>query len=504
MPACLSFAIAGSVAGLVAAASACAVPQESDAPRRRPSTSGFNVLLVTLDTTRADRLGCYGHERARTPVLDALAKEGTRFDEAIATNGLTPMAHASILTGVNPYRHDLRVFFGNANSKVAPDVPVLPEVLRADGWATGAFVSAYPVSEAYGFERGFDVFDSGLDLGAIDLTKHMEHEKNWVDARSSRNQRRADATTDRALAWLGARDASTPWFCWVHYFDVHDYALVPPIDFAAPLGGDFRKLPALPNNAARRDWIYDVELAFVDAQVGRIVEALGKSGALASTVVVVIGDHGQGLLDGFERHGWMLHTLPYQWCLRVPLIVRLPAAHSGAESARGRVVADLVRAIDVFPTILEAVGKPAPVLPAIEGESLLPLMEGEDDEEPRIAYADALTLTDRHAGAVPERLHDDLFVAMDRRWKLVFHSTDPAKSELFDLGLDPLETRNVAVDHGLIVEQMRRWLDRRGALSIRRPARPDGAESEEDARRRRMLEALGYGGDAESEEKKEK
>ncbi len=460
-----------------------------------------NVLLITLDTTRADRLGCYGHARARTPSLDRLAAEGVRFDEAITTNGLTPMAHASILTGVNPYRHDLRVFYGDAGRRVAPDVPVLAEVLAGAGYATAAFVSAYPVSEAYGFERGFASFDSGIDLAAIDVSRHMEHEKLWVDARASQNQRRSDATIDAALQWLDRRPAGAPWFLWVHFFDAHDFALVPPVEFAAELGADYRRPPPFTNNAARRDWIYDAEVAFMDAQLGRLLAAIERRDEIDSTVIAAIGDHGQGLVDGFERHGWMLHTLPYQWCLRVPLIVRLPAQAPegrlpaqafGADAPRGRVVTDLVRSIDVFPTILEAVGLAAPA--PIEGESLLPLARGEP-QEPRIAYADALTLTDRHAGDVPQRLHDDLFCAMDHRFKLVWHRGAPAKSELFDLDSDPLELTSVAADHQDVVAQMYGWLERRGAFELRRPE--GGAE---DPRQRALLEALGYGGDGKKDE----
>ena len=469
----------------ISLAAACAVQAPPPKPEPEPEPKRPNVLLVTLDTTRADRLGCYGHAKAETPRLDSIAASGTRFDRAISTAGRTPIAHASIMTGLNPYQHDVRVFFGEAGHHLLSSVPTLAEILADHGYATAAELSSYPVSEAYGFQRGFGEFDCGVDLSKIDLSQTMEQDTVWVDAGANRVQRRSDATTDRALGWLEKQAAEKNWFLWVHYFDTHDFGLVPPVAFAKAHHIDYADAPQIKPAAARRDWIYDLELAYVDSQFGRLLDAIAARGETEETLIVVLADHGQGLLDGEKRHGWSQHGILYDWCIRVPLLIRLPAKSAQTP----HVVPQLVRNIDVFPTILEALGLAAPA--PIEGQSLLPLVMGKNDEsEPRTAYAEALCLIDVHGGAVPERSHDNLFMTMNERWKLIWHATKPAESELFDLATDPLELKNVAEANPAIVEQLRASLEARGAFTIRKPG-----EAEQDPKAKALLNALGYGKD---------
>lgn len=228
--------------------------------------------------------------------------------------------------------------------------------------------------------------------------------------------------------------------------------------------------------------MYDFELRWLDLQLQKLFDRLRERGDWDDTLVVITSDHGQGLSDGLERHGWALHRLLYQWSLHVPLILRGPGIPSGL------VVDELVRTIDVMPTILEALDVPPPE--GIEGESLLGLVRGQPGE-PRIAYADALNTQDSHAplGRLPLSQRDDLYVVMDRRWKLIHHRRQPELSELYDLELDPGETRNVAAEQPRVVARLRAFLAERDALRLV-PVSPHHERPD-----RSRLEALGYVGD---------
>jgi arylsulfatase len=179
--------------------------------------------LITLDTTRADRLGCYGYSRQTSPNIDALAADAARFEMAIATA-------AAILTGLYPHHHGLRVFYGPVGHFLSDDHPTLATILAARGWQTGAFISAYPASERFGLDQGFDFYETGVAASVMrqDPRKRPPREVQWARQRTAMAQRRADATTDEALAWL--ERARRPFFAWVHYFDPHDSSLIPPAE----------------------------------------------------------------------------------------------------------------------------------------------------------------------------------------------------------------------------------------------------------------------------------
>lgn len=436
---------------------------------RTPDTSReLNLLLVTLDTTRADHLSCYGGVEGTTPHLDALAQDGIRFERAISTAGLTPMSHASMLTGRNPYAHGLRVFFGDLDHSLPEDVPSLPELLSHHGWSTAAFVSAYPVSQAFGLDRGYQDFSSSVDdrLDSLDPSESQRPERFWADTASNRTQRRSDATTDAALTWLEEHAEKGPWHLWVHYFDVHDFSLVPPAAYAAERGVTYTpELP--PTSVEAREAMYDFELGYMDAQFGRLIEWLQRSGEYEDTTIVVVADHGQGLKDGLQRHGWPSHRLLYDWSIHVPLLLRLPSSVASGLPLRepDRVISEQVRTIDLLPTVLELLDLPPPG--GVEGRSLMGLLRGELDE-PRIAYADALNLQERYVKveALPERQRDDLYAVVDTRWKLIWHRAHPELSELFDLERDPLELSNVIDQHPGEVERLRAFLLQRDALRL--------------------------------------
>jgi len=457
-------------------AASLAVACSGEAPAQRP-----NVLLITLDTTRADHLSCYDPTRETTPNIDAVAADGVRFAEAISTAGITPMSHSSILTGLNNYRHGMRVFHSEEVShRLKQSVDTLPEYLAPRGWRTAAFVSAYPLSPVYGLDQGFQTFDMGIDVDQLDLTEQQHHETNFFDGEKSSTQRRGDATMTAALGWLDSLEPSDPWCLWVHMFDVHDFSLVPPAAFAARFGIEYD--PAIgAQDVEWRERMYDPELAFMDLQIGRVMDWLRAKGELDRTIVVITADHGQGLIDGGTRHSWVKHRLIYDWSIHVPLVMRLP------DEPKAVVVQPLVRTIDILPTVLEALDIPSP---GIDGRSLIPLMRGQADP-PRVAYADALNLYDTYSPRKwKDEYNDNLYVVREERWKLIWHETKQQNVELFDLQADPLELANVAADHPEEVTRLKQYLDERGAMKVEPPDASDSSANTE------ALKNLGYADDA--------
>ncbi|MCZ6651232.1 MAG: sulfatase-like hydrolase/transferase, partial [Acidobacteria bacterium] len=266
-----------------------------------------NIVLITLDTTRADHLGAYGGNRGVSPHLDRLAASGTVFTACDTASPLTLPAHATLLSGLYPPRHGLRA---NGRGRLDADLPILPQWLSQRGYQTGAFISSAVLDRRHGLDRGFDVYD---------------------DQMGSRAERRGDITVDRALAWWRERD-ERPAFLWVHLFDPHA-PYRPPAPWAE----------LFPGNP------YDGELAFMDAQAGRLLAGLGAPGP--ETLVAVIGDHGEGLGEhGEKEHGLLL----YQSTLAVPFIL------SGPGIPAGRRVTSPVRTIDLLPTLLAQAAIPAP------------------------------------------------------------------------------------------------------------------------------------------------
>ncbi len=438
-----------------------------------PATSSAkrlpNVLLITLDTTRADRLGCYGYSGQTTPNIDALAADAVRFEMAIATSAITPISHASILTGLYPHHHGLRVFYGPVGHFLSDDHPTLAAILAARGWQTGAFISAYPASERFGLDQGFDSFETGVAASVMkrDPRKRPPREVQWARQRMAMAQRRADATTDEALAWL--ERARRPFFAWVHYFDPHDFSLIPPVEVTARFA--FSEQGPDPKFA-----IYDPEVFFMDANIGRLLEWLEASGEYDESIIVVVSDHGQGLGD----HDWPQHRLLYQEQIRTPLIIRTP------EGPRGRVVSALASGVDVVPTILAAVGVAIP--DGIDGRDLLGAKAGADGAE-RVTFAEALNTVDFHTPRrLPKHQKDLLFCAMDREWKLIYHGNHPENSELYDLANDPGELINVVAQHPREKERLLRWLRDSGAMKIEKVE----SDAPLDEVSIRMLESLGY------------
>lgn len=439
---------------------ACA--PEAEAPR-------WNVLLVTLDTTRVDRVSAYGYGVETTPNLDALARDGVRFERAVVPASVTPVSHATILTGLDPYHHGLRVFYGPVGHFLSAEHATLATRLSRAGWATGGFVSALPASERFGLDQGFATFRSGIDDQVLtsDPAKRTPKDGRWQRRAVGAAQRRADATTSEALAWLAT--VERPWLMWVHYFDAHDPTLIPPEEAT-------RAFSLPPEDERRYFDAYDAELHYMDAHLGTLLAAIAERGESEQTIVVVISDHGQGMGD----HGWNQHRLLYQEQIAAPLVLRHPGG------PRGLVVTTLARAADLAPTILDLLGMPTS---PSDGRSLAPAMRGEPAPA-AIAYAEALNTLDVHAPAkLPAHQKDLLFVASDGDWKLIHHYNEPANDELYHLVRDPRELENVRDAHPEQREQLLDWLRRSGAMSIEQvePGAPMDPEMRE------QLEALGYG-----------
>lgn len=424
----------------------------------------LNVLLVTLDTTRADALSCYGAPPGSTPNLDELAAQGARFDCAISTAAVTPVSHASILTGLENMEHGVRVLSADSGFRLPERARTLATLLHSAGWATAAIHSAFPVSAHFGFQRGFDVFES------LEGELSRKNERDGWDVATL--QRRSDETTERVLSNLAARPE--PWFLWIHYWDPHDDARVPP-DEALPR--------ELPRNADGRPLagreLYAAEVHYMDAQFGRVIAELKRRGEWERTIVVVVADHGEGLGD----HAWNFHRLLYQEQIRVPLIVRIPGV--AAHTTHG----ELVRTTDIAPTVLDYTAQRERV--PMSGRTLRPLLEGRS-EAPRVAYADQINGFDRNAGMVRARPLDTfLYCAMTREWKLIYRPEHPDASELYHLSEDPRELSNVYTREHPMTHELGRVLAERNGWVLA-PFPPSADTSRAGPNASSALATLGY------------
>jgi arylsulfatase A-like enzyme len=346
--------------------------------------SDLNVVVITLDTTRADHLGAYGFQSIATPNIDWLAEEGVRFEAALTAVPLTVPAHASLYTGRFPFHHGVR----DNDSELSREETTLAEMLRQRGYQTGAFVGAYVLASSRGLNQGFDVYRD--DFGSSDQSS------------PSALRRAADQVANDAMNWIG-QIGKRPFFAWLHFYDAH-----------AP----YR--PVEPYQSMYGTRPYDAQVAFMDGQVGRMVEFLRGRGLLDRTVVVVIGDHGEGLGDHRENgHG----VFVYDSVIRVPLIVCTPFS-----GLRGRIVDDVVRSVDVLPTVLDLIGVPSP---AVDGTTLVPLMTGAVASLNLEAYSESL---------YPLRFGwSDLRSLRAGRFKVIA----APRPELYDLDRDRFEEHNL-------------------------------------------------------------
>ena len=394
-----------------------------------------NVLLVTIDTLRADALGAYGG-RAVTPNLDRLAATGARFDFAHAHAVVTLPSHASILSGRYPYEHGIR---DNTGYRFPEKTPTLATLLKAQGFATGAFVAGFPLVRQFGLAPGFDVYDDRLSAGG----------------ERSEGERPAPAVISSALDWI--RGQSGRWFTWVHVYDPHTpYA--PPPEWRS-------RFPSDP---------YLGEVSAVDAALSPLLARLADEPR--PTLVIVTADHGEALGD----HGEKTHSIfAYESTLRVPLIVTDAGPGLASAARAGAVITSPARHVDLLPTVLDALGAPGS---PTSGTSLLPALRGDGTDRPSYFEAMTPTLT---RGWAPLR------GVVSGREKYI----DLPLPELYDLAADPGEARNLADSSG---DRPRVLFNLLKQFDVAPPGRGQ-AESAETVER---LRSLGYvsGGSATTKE----
>jgi arylsulfatase A-like enzyme/predicted Zn-dependent protease len=416
---------------------------------RRAPPSHPNLLLITIDTLRADHVGAYGATTGATPVLDALAAAGVRFNQVQTAVPLTGPSHATILTGQYPPVHGVR---GNVVFTLGTTYPTLATLLKRQGYRTAAFVGAYPVAAAFGFSQGFDTFDE-------EFHESLPGEQGA--------ERRANEVADAAIRWLDLNGPAkagpypnsrtdAPFFTWLHFYDPHA-----PYDPPSPYRERFSGRP------------YDGEIAFTDAQIGRVLDRLRASGLDTNTVIVVLADHGEGLGDHHERtHG----VLIYQSTMRVPMIVAGPGVPAARE------VPNRVATIDVLPTAMSLLGFGTDR--TLFGRDLRPLMAQKPIADDPL-YAESLFgRLNCHWATLRGWAKAD--------WKLI----SGAEPELYNLAQDPGEQSNLAAAEGDRVRRMTDELQR--GLQRLAPrgdeAKPNPITADQEERLRSLGYAAGSGG----------
>jgi arylsulfatase A-like enzyme/Flp pilus assembly protein TadD len=402
------------------------------------ATDPPNVILITLDTVRADRMGFLGSKLGLTPQLDALASQGVVFEHAYSQAPITPVSHATMLTGTFPQYHGIR----NFGDRLPPSVPFLPEILHAQGYHTGAFVGSIILDPkngfASGFERGFDVYNAGF------------HRQKTGERREASMQRRGEVTLGYALEWLGQQQGG-PFFLWFHLWDAHD-----PYNPPEPFRSRFPKAP------------YNGGIAYVDATVGKLLDYLRKQGLYDNTLIAVAADHGESLGD----HGELTHSIfLYDATIHVPLLLKLPG-----NRFVGQRVSSAASLVDLAPTVLEALGQTPP--PAMQGRSFLPLIGNpHPGNRPSFATGDHSERSFGWSALVSVRVGSKLYV----------RAPSP---ELYDLASDPgAKTNLYPGNHAAAVRfaiQVDNFVKRMSTGA------PQALQDGLDEKSREKLSALGY------------
>jgi arylsulfatase A-like enzyme/Flp pilus assembly protein TadD len=418
--------------------------QPASSPTRNAPLAHPNIILITLDTTRADRMGFLGSQRGLTPNLDILAKQAVIFSRAYSHVPLTTASHTTILTGTYPQFNHV-IDFG---IPLSPNLPYLPDLLRKQGYHTAAFVGSLILDPldgtAPGFDRGFDVYDAGFHLRRHGMDRYQSVE------------RRAGVVVNRALGWLSQNHAA-PFFLWVHLYDAHD-----PYDPPPPYKQRYASQP------------YDGEIAYADSAVGKLLSVLRAHKLYDNALIAIMADHGESLgAHGENTHGVFL----YDETLHVPLVIKLPG-----DRAAGRRVETRVGLVDVAPTILRESGMT--VAKEMQGQPLQSLFAKTSAES-----NSAATVEDRPAYAetdYPHRAFNWSALRAIRTGKYLY--IQAPQRELYNQSADPGETRNVANDSKAVADTLASQLDefrRKTSQSLVELAKPDAEQSQK-------LAALGY------------
>jgi len=378
----------------VAVLAACTTSIAANAPAQP------NVVIITIDTLRADHLGCYGYKDIKTPNIDALAADSTRFEHAFTPVPVTLPSHSSIFTGTYPMLSGMHDFSAN---KLSPTQPTLASTLKDNGYTTGAVVASAVLDSRFGLNRGFDFYYDHFDFSRLEESNLDEME------------RPGNLVADEVLDWLGT-NYQKKFFVWMHLYDPHHPYRPPP-----PFDKEYASHP------------YDGEIAFADAQVGRLIQFLKDKKLYDNTIVVLSGDHGESLGEhGEATHGFFI----YNATLHVPLIIHVPNAK------REKLVGDYASLIDIMPTVLHALDISVPA--QVQGQNLLPLMSGTPEDAQRNLYAESFL----------PRIHfnwSELRGVENSR----YHFIDAPKPELYDLSKDPGELHNLLTEKKAVGDEMR-------------------------------------------------
>ncbi|MGH2535875.1 MAG: sulfatase [Candidatus Promineifilaceae bacterium] len=448
-----------------------------------------NVLLLTVDTLRADMLGCYGHSRPTTPHIDRLAAKGVRFEYAISGGSWTQAAFPTILTSSHAS------MYGGCLGPLAPERPAPIESLAAHGYETAAFTTSPLLGRAYGYQRGFDrhleLTPAGREpllrrlRGGQNLLRHdITHRLAALFGRRLRPARLyvpAEEVSAQVGRWL--ETAKAPFFGWAHYMDVHwPYHQEEALSSPANIGQAWRDLGRLYrvnrgqislDSAERQRLIglYEQAVGYTDAQIGRLIERLDALGLRANTVIILLADHGEEFLE--RKHWGHFETNLHDEIVRVPLLITGPGV------AQGQVVTRQVSTLDIMPTILELCGVPA--RGRLEGTSLAPLWSQGSG-----VYAVDEAISERW------RHEQHLIAIRTPAYKYIWDSRRPEQPRLYDLAADPGERRDVAAEHGEQLRVFQSRLERHLARVAQTAPAADADAPELDEVVMRRLQDLGY------------
>jgi len=438
---------------LLAQFATAAVPKTA---RKQPSARAVppNIILITLDTTRADRMGFLGSQRGLTPNLDALATQSVVFTRAYAQVPLTTPSHAALLTGTYPQFSHLE----DLGAPLAKDLPYLPDLLHHHGYHTAAFIGAYILDPwsgaAPGFDRGFDFYDTDF------------HDRKPGEDRYKSVERRAEEVADRALYWLKGHQ-QRPFFIWLHFYDAHD-----PYDPPEPFKTHYASAP------------YDGEIAYTDSVVGSFVEVLLQHGLYQDSVIAIAADHGEAFGEhGEERHGMFL----YDETIHVPLLLKLPAGRLG-----GKRVEERVALAEVAPTLLEAAGIAAPA--TMQARSLFPFIDKVKIDAARMdgtksAAGDKGKTLERPIYSETNYAHRAFGWSELRSWRTgKYLYVQAPKRELYDQTSDPDAAKNLAPDAKAVADTLDSQLtnfQQKTSSAQTEPTKLDPAQAEK-------LRSLGY------------
>jgi arylsulfatase A-like enzyme/Flp pilus assembly protein TadD len=407
-----------------------------------------NVLLITIDTLRADHLGCYGYRRGATPTIDALAKQSAKFEHAFAPVPLTLPSHAALLTGTFPFYNGVR---DQPGFRLPADIPTLAEYFSQAGYATAAVLGSPALSRRFGLSRGFDNYDDRFGASTGQQEAGLPNIK-----------RPADSVVRLALAWIDGVSRGRPFFLWLHFYDPHQ-----PYGAPEPFRSRFATGP------------YDGEIAYTDSALATLFAGLRSRGLFESSLIALTADHGEGLGDhGESTHGYFI----YSSTIRIPLLVR------GVSSVQGADIATSVSLVDLAPTLLHVAGLPVPA--SMQGMDLAGSIISGREPQPHPVYMETMYPL-LHLGWNPLRALISERAAAGASWNLVKYIEAP-HPELYDLGRDQLELHNVYSSHQAEAAAERDQLQ--AFVHAHAPPKPPSAHAPTSAETAELFASLGYVG----------